>query len=139
VKLAEYYGEERNRYLCPIRDMLDAGVVCSLHSDTPSYEAGVALLDAAVNRFDRMNQFQCDRTQAVTVLEAIRCATLHGAWASFEEDQKGSLEPGKLADAIVLSEDILGIDPMDINKVKVDLTMIGGKVCYERKEKSNDE
>ena len=127
-----FYGEERNRYICALRSMMDAGVVCSLHSDTPSYPAGLNLIDAAVNRYDRAKGEQCDRTQAVSVLEAIRCATLNGAYSTYEEKIKGSIEPGKLADMIVLSDDILAIDPMDIYNLKVDLTMIDGEVVYER-------
>ncbi len=131
-KFIRFYGEERNRYICAIRSMLDAGVKCSLHSDTPSYAAGMALIDAAVNRYDRSVSVQCDRTQAVSVLEAVRCATLNGAYATYEEDIKGSIEPGKLADLIVLSEDILSIDSMELNDVKVDMTMIDGKIEYVR-------
>jgi predicted amidohydrolase YtcJ len=131
-KFVKFYGEERNRYICALRSMLDAGIKCSLHSDFPSYPAGISVLDAAVNRIDRTENFQCDRTQAISVLEAIRCATLHGAYSSYEEDIKGSLEVGKLADMIVLSDDILSIDPKDIVNLKVDMTMIDGEVVYER-------
>lgn len=127
-----FYGEARNRYICAIRSMLDAGVVCSLHSDTPSYPAGLNVIDAAVNRYDREAGEQCDRTQAVSVLEAIRCATLNGAYATYEEKIKGSIEPGKLADLIVLSGDILAVASMDIYNLKVNLTMIDGEVVYER-------
>jgi predicted amidohydrolase YtcJ len=132
-KFREFYGEERNKYICAVRSMLDAGIRCSLHSDTPSYPAGLALIHAAVNRYDRRSSVQCDRTQAVGVFEAIRCATINGAYASFEEDIKGSIEPGKLADLIVLSDNILEIDPMDIDRLKVDLTMIDGVVEYTRR------
>ena len=129
---ARFYGESRNKYICAVRSMLDAGVVCSLHSDTPSYPAGLAVIDAAVNRYDRTHGFQCDKTQAVSVPEAIRCATINGAYASFEETIKGSVEPGKLADLIVLSDDILRVPPEDIHALKVDLTMIDGKIEYLR-------
>ena len=74
------------------------------------------------------------RSQAVTVLEGIRIATLNGAYGSYEENIKGSLENGKLADMIVLSDDILSIDKFDIYKLKVDMTMIDGEVCYVREE-----
>jgi predicted amidohydrolase YtcJ len=132
-KFKKYYGEERNKYMAASRSMLDSGVMCSLHSDKPSYETGMALLDAAVNRYDRSVNEQCDKTQAVTVMEAIRCMTYNGAYATFEENIKGSIEPGKLADLVILSEDILAIDPMDIYKVKVDMTMLDGEILYERK------
>jgi predicted amidohydrolase YtcJ len=131
IRMRDFYGE-RNKYLCAVRTMLDEGVMCSLHSDIPSYEDGLALIDAAVNRYDRMNNFQCDRTQAVSVLEAIRCATYNGAYASFEENRKGSLEPEKLADMIVLSGDILSMDPMNIPSLSVDMTMIDGIIEYQR-------
>lgn len=131
-KFVDFYGDERNKYICAIRSMLDSGIRCSLHSDAPSYPAGLAILDAAVNRYDRTNGFQCDRTQAVSVLEAIRCMTYNGAYASFEENIKGSIEQGKLADLIVLSDNVLNIPPEDIHKLKVDITMIDGKIEYER-------
>ena len=72
------------------------------------------------------------QTQCVSVLDAIRCYTLHPAYASYQENIKGSIEVGKLADMIVLSDDILKIAPMDIHKLKVDMTMIDGIVEYER-------
>lgn len=131
-KFVRFYGIERNRYICALRSMLDAGVMCSLHSDTPSYPAGINVIDAAVNRFDRTENYQCDRTQAVSILEAIRCTTLNGAYGSYEENIKGSIEVGKLADMIVLSDDILSIGPMEIVNLKVDLTMIDGIIEYER-------
>lgn len=128
----KFYGE-RVKYFGALRSMLDAGVMCSLHSDAPSGPYGLDAIDGAVNRFDRNQNVQCDRTQAVSVLDAIRCATYNGAYATFEEDIKGSIEVGKLADLIVLSKDILAIEPMDINKVNVDLTMIDGVIEYERR------
>ena len=90
------------------------------------------MIDAAVNRYDRSKDYQFDQTQCVSVLDAIRCYTLHPAYASYQENIKGSIEVGKLADMIVLSDDILKIAPMDIHKLKVDMTMIDGIVEYER-------
>lgn len=132
ANLAKFYGPERNRYFGALKSMLDAGVKCSLHSDAPSGPYGLDSIDGAVNRYDRNRKVQCDRTQAVSVLEAIRCATLNSAYGSYEEEIKGSLEIGKLADFAVLSGDILKIDPMDINQLKVDMTLIDGVVEYQR-------
>ncbi len=126
----KFYGE-RNTYLGALRSMIDAGVMCSLHSDSPSGPIGLNTIDGAVNRYDRVQNVQCDKTQAVTVLEAIKIATFNGAYSSFEENIKGSLENGKLADLIVLSDDILSIDPMLINQLKVELTMIDGEIVYQ--------
>lgn len=127
----KFYGE-RNKYLGALRSMIDAGVMCSLHSDAPSGPMGLNTIDGCVNRYDRSKNVQCDSTQAVTVMEAIRVATINGAYSTFEEDIKGSIGPNKLADLIVLSDDILKIDKMDIVDLKVDLTMIDGIVEYER-------
>lgn len=127
----KFYGE-RCKYFGALRSMLDAGIMCSLHSDAPSGPYGLKAIDGAVNRYDRNKHVQCDRTQAVSVLEAIRCSTINAAYAAFEENTKGSIEIGKLADMIVLSDDILGIDQMNIYNVYVNLTMIDGKVEYER-------
>ena len=132
AKFAQLYGAKRNRYLAPMRSMLDAGLKCSLHSDTPSGPCGLDCIDGAVNRYDRSTDVQCDRTQAISMMEAIRCYTLNAAYASHEESIKGSIEPGKLADIIVLSGDILEIDPMNIVDLRVDLTMIDGVIEYER-------
>ncbi len=129
-----FYGPERSRYVCALRTMLDNGIKCSLHSDAPSGPTGLSIIDGAVNRYDRQQHHQCDRTQAISLSEAIRCATYNGAYATGEEDIKGSLEPGKLADFIILSENIGEIDPMDIYRVKVDETYIGGERVFKRQE-----
>ncbi|MCK9170143.1 MAG: amidohydrolase [Treponema sp.] len=128
----KFYGS-RNKYVCALRSMIDKGIVCSIHSDAPSGPIGLNTIDSSVNRYDRSQNIQCDKTQAVTVREAIRCATYNGAYATYEEKIKGSIERGKLADMIILSGDILKIDPFDIYTLKVDMTMIDGVIEYERK------
>jgi predicted amidohydrolase YtcJ len=69
--------------------------------------------------------------QKITREEAIRFHTINGAYATFDEDRRGSLEPGKLADLVMLSEDILTVPEDDIRNLKVLMTMIGGKVVYQ--------
>lgn len=80
---------------------MEAGVVCSLHSDAPSGPVGFEMIDGAVNRYDLRQGYQCDMSQAVTVLQAIRCCTYNAAYQSYEEKIKGSIEVGKLADLII--------------------------------------
>ena len=70
-------------------------------------------------------------SQKISVEEAIRIGTLHGAYASFEEHRKGSIEPGKLADLVVLEKDPTKVDPMSIIDIKVERTMVGGEWVYE--------
>ena len=68
----------------------------------------------------------------ITVEEAVRAYTVDAAYAAFEEDIKGAIEVGKLADFVVLSEDIFAIEPADIRNVKVILTVVGGEICYSQ-------
>jgi predicted amidohydrolase YtcJ len=69
--------------------------------------------------------------QKVTVEEAIRVGTLNGAYASFEEDQKGSITAGKLADLVVLGRDPRRVDPMSLIEIPIERTMVGGSWVYE--------
>ena len=86
----------------------------------------------AVTRKDAATGEICGGCQKISVLDAIRCYTYNGAYASFEEDIKGSIEEGKLADIAVLSEDILACEPEHIKDIKVDMTLIDGNILYER-------
>ena len=130
--LARFYGPERNKYLGALKSMMAAGIKCSLHSDAPSGPVGFEMIDGAVNRYDIRQGYQCDTTQAVSLLDAIRCCTWNAAYSSYEENIKGSVEVGKLADLIVLDRDILNMDTHELHNVKVDMTMIDGVAVYER-------
>jgi predicted amidohydrolase YtcJ len=68
--------------------------------------------------------------QKLTVAEAIEAYTMGSAYAEFEEKEKGSITPGKLADFVVLSDDIFKIPPTAIRNVKVEATFLGGKLVY---------
>jgi len=72
------------------------------------------------------------QSQAISVMDAIRVYTWNGAYITFEEDIKGSIEPGKLADMAILDTDILTCAPSDISKTKVLTTIVDGKVAYKR-------
>ena len=71
------------------------------------------------------------REQRITVEEALRVGTLHGAYASFEENLKGSLEAGKLADLVVLGQDPMKVDPSALIRIPVERTMVGGRWVFE--------
>ena len=71
--------------------------------------------------------------QAVSVLDAIRCYTYNGAYASFDEEKLGSIEEGKLADMIVLSKDILEIPVEEIPQTDVLKTIVNGKIVYKKR------
>jgi predicted amidohydrolase YtcJ len=69
--------------------------------------------------------------QKITLEEAIRCGTLNGAYAAFEEDLKGSIQPGQLADLVVLAQDPFKKDPSELLTIQVERTMVGGRWKYE--------
>ncbi len=70
--------------------------------------------------------------EGLSVLQALRVYTYNGAYTAFEDDEKGSLEEGKLADMTVLSDDILSVPPAKIREIKVDQTYVDGRLAFER-------
>jgi hypothetical protein len=131
--LREMWGEERAARIVPTRTWLDMGVPLSLSSDAPTmpWWQPQFILAAALARVTASNVV-IGPEQCLTIEEAMRAYTMGGAYADFEEDVKGSLEPGKLADLIVWTEDPYTLKPKDLVQATVDLTMVGGKVVYER-------
>ncbi len=128
----KFYGD-RMKYFSALRTMIDQGVRVSIASDAPSGPLEpIRNIDAAVNRIDRVSGMQTDKTQAITTLEAIRLYTLNGAYSSYEDTIKGSIEVGKLADLVVLSGDISNILTEDLLDLEIDLTMIDGIIEYEK-------
>jgi hypothetical protein len=116
------------------RRFLQLGVPVANGSDFPVEEPNPLLgFYAAITRQDRDGKPPGGWTpsQKMTRAEALHSWTLAGAFAAFEENSKGSLEKGKLADFVVLSQDIMTVPPAEIPKTKVRLTVSGGRVVYE--------
>ena len=84
-----------------------------------------------VTRRDRLGD-EIFPQERVSLDEAIRAYTWNGAYASFAEHEKGSLEPGKLGDVTVLETDLRAVDPMELRNVRCDMTIADGAVVYER-------
>lgn len=127
-------GPERIKYTYPFKSFLDAGVKLCFGTDWYVAPLNPLLgIYAAVTRrtLDEKNPDGWIPGQKISVEEAIKCYTLNSAYASFEENIKGSIEIGKLADLIILSDDILSIDPVKIKDVKVELTVFDGKIIYQ--------
>lgn len=126
-----YYGEERTRSMFAVRSFLDAGIPVTQTSDYPPgpFEPMMAL-QSSVTRADIKGKVW-GPNQRITVEEAIRVGTINGAHASFEEDIKGSLEAGKLADLVVLGRNPLREDPMTLITIPIERTMVGGRWIYE--------
>jgi predicted amidohydrolase YtcJ len=118
------------------RSLLDAGATLAFGSDWPvAPMVPLAGIYAAVTRrtLDGKNPGGWIPEQKITVAEAVRAYTVGSAFAEREESIKGSIEPGKLADLVVLSEDIFAIDPAEIINTRVDMTVFDGRIEYERR------
>jgi predicted amidohydrolase YtcJ len=129
-------GKERAKGTYAFRSLLDAGVVLAFGSDW-----NVAPLDpiqgiaAAVTRrtLDGKHPDGWVPEQKITVEEAVRAFTVGSAYAEFQEDVKGTITAGRLADLVILDRDIFRIDPGEIEKTRVVLTITDGKLVYEEK------
>lgn len=129
-------GPERAKGTYAFRGLLDSGAALAFGSDWPvaPMEPLMGIYAAVTRRtLDGKNPHGWVPEQKITVAEAIRAYTIGSAYASFDEELKGSIEPGKLADLVVLSEDILQIDPVRIAQTKVLTTIFDGRVIYQRK------
>jgi len=128
-------GHERCKTTYPFRTFLDSGVKMCFGSDwTVGPLSPILGIYAAVTRrtTDGANPNGWFPEQKITVQEAIEAYTVNCAYAAFEEREKGSITPGKLADLVVLTDDILTIDPVRIEQVGVELTVVGGKIVYSK-------
>jgi hypothetical protein len=126
-----FYGAERLTHMFAMRSFLDAGLRPADSSDyTASPFDPMMWLESQVTRTDR-NGNVWGPNQRISIEEAIRCGTINGAYATFEENLKGSIEPGKLADLVLLGRDPFRQDPKSLSKIPVERTMAGGKWTYE--------
>ncbi|HYL85083.1 MAG TPA: amidohydrolase [Candidatus Angelobacter sp.] len=126
-----YYGAERLNHMFALRSFLDAGIRATQASDYPPGEfIPMMALQSEVTRTDTKGNVWGPK-QKITVEEAIRVGTLNGAYASYEENIKGSIEPGKVADLVVLGRDPLKESPSTLVTIPVERTMAGGRWTFE--------
>ncbi|MGD1118827.1 MAG: amidohydrolase family protein, partial [Dehalococcoidales bacterium] len=124
----DYYrlwiGDERVKRTNVYRSILNEGILISGGSDTPV---------TRVNPLGGIHVLANHplKEQRIDVHEAIEIFTINGAIIGFEEDKKGNIEPGKLADFVVLSDDPYRVPKDKIGNIKVEMTIVGGKVVYE--------
>ncbi len=128
-------GHDRCATIYAFRTFLDSGVRLCFGSDWTVAPLNPLLgIYAAVTRrtVDGANPGGWFPEQKITVREAIACYTINNAFAAFEEHEKGSITAGKLADFVLLSDDILSIPPEAIESTQVDLTVVGGRIVFAR-------
>jgi predicted amidohydrolase YtcJ len=133
-----HWGEERGQGAYAWRSLLDAGTGLAFGSDCP-----VETLDPLVGIHAAVTRRRADGSpgpegwhpeQRITVEDAVQAYTMGAAYASGEEREKGSITPGKLADLVVLSQDIFAVPAMSILETKVEATILNGKFVYRRGE-----
>lgn len=138
--LAEVFGPNRIRHFLPLRSLIDAGVVVVGGSDHMiRHDAREALnpyhpflgMWMAVTRKTADGRV-LNPEQRITREEALRMWTINGAYGTFEEHLKGSIEPGKLADLVVISKDYLTCPEDEIAQIEALMTVVGGRIVFER-------
>jgi predicted amidohydrolase YtcJ len=128
-------GPDRAKRTYAFRTFLDNHVRLAFGTDwTVAPLSPMWTIYAAVTRatLDGKNPDGWVPEQKLTVAEAVEAYTMGSAYAEFQEKVKGSITPGKYADVVLLSDDIFKIDPATIKEVQVEMTMVGGKITYEK-------
>ena len=131
-------GEKRIETFHPYRSLIDAGVIINGGSDhmvkldattsTNPYNPFLAMWTMITRTTERGTVIM--PSEAISREQALKIYTINNAYASFEESLKGSIEPGKVADMAVLTDDLLTCSVDQIKNIKSDLTLMGGKVVY---------
>ncbi|MCZ6718437.1 MAG: amidohydrolase [Gammaproteobacteria bacterium] len=126
------YGPARTARLNPAREALDRGLSVTIHHDSPVHPIDqMMLIWASVNRVTRTGKV-IGPEQKITVMDALKASTLSAAYQFSEEDTKGSIETGKLADFVILSDNPLTVDPMMLKDILVMETIKEGKTIHRK-------
>jgi len=121
---------ERHAEIVPLRSLLDAGVKVSLATDNVPI-TNFLPISHAVSRTSYVTRQRVAPQQALTRMEALRCATADGAYLTFDEDRKGSLQAAKYADLAVLSANPLTVEETALPDITSLMTMVGGRIVHE--------
>lgn len=123
-------GPTRANRISPLREIADAGINYTLHQDPPICKPNMIFsVHNAVNRTTKGGRLLGEE-QKLHVNEALKGITLNGAYQCFEEEKKGSLKPGKIADLVILDQNPLSVDPKELKNIKVLETIKAGKTIY---------
>jgi predicted amidohydrolase YtcJ len=125
------YGADKMRSMFAHRSFLDAGIPVAPASDfTPGPYEPMMAIQSMVTRKDVRGRVW-GPNQRISVTEAMRICTVHGAYASFEENLKGTLKAGRLADFVILEKDPHDVDPDTIVDIRILRTVLGGRTTFE--------
>ncbi len=125
-------GKDRARWVYPFKTLMDDGLIVASGSDCPVEPINPILgVWAAVAR-------KSFPEESLTMEEALRTYTLNAAYASFDENKKGTIEVGKFADITILSDDLFDVPPKKIKRAIVEMTIVDGKIVYTRKFSSTN-
>jgi predicted amidohydrolase YtcJ len=127
---AQRLPRERHGEIVPLRSLTDAGVKVSLATDNVPISLFLPMWQT-IARSSYQTQERVAPEQALSRADALRCITANGAYLTFDESKKGSLEPGKLADLAVLSADPLNVEEAGIADMRSLMTMVGGRTVHE--------
>ena len=128
--LREQMGPARENEITPLKSVLDSGIHIGMGTDNVPTSLWYPVWQA-VTRYNRDIDGPVAPEQALSRQQALRCATIEGAHLTFEEDIKGSLEPGKLADLAILSDDPLTCPDDALKDITAELTMVGGRIVHQ--------
>jgi hypothetical protein len=128
--MVRYWGEDRASRVPPLRAYLDGGVVAASGSDSGVVPFPPLQVFAYFVTRTTMHGTVLGAEHAVARQEALRMATWNNAYLTFEEEIKGSIEPGKLADFVVLSDDLLTVPDDQLGEIAVLMTVVGGEVVF---------
>jgi predicted amidohydrolase YtcJ len=129
-ELAQRLPSERHREINPLRSLTEAGVRVSLATDNVPVSGFLPIAQTITRTAFRTGQ-RVAPDEGLGRAAALRCATMEGAYLTFDENIKGSLEPGKLADLAVLSADPLTVEEGSIAGIHSLMTMVGGRIVHE--------
>jgi predicted amidohydrolase YtcJ len=135
ARTLEQVGEARAHTISPLASLKKAGVRFALATDNVPVSMFYPIWQS-IARQDRARGKVIAPAEKIGREDALRAATIDGAYLTFEENEKGSLEPGKLADFACLSADPLRVDETEIKDIVADLVVVGGRTVYRRAEGS---
>ncbi|MCG8412627.1 MAG: amidohydrolase family protein, partial [Pseudomonadales bacterium] len=126
------FGDERASFISPVRATIDRGIPWTIHNDSPIVPPDMMRLIAITVKRETRSGYVLGPDQRATVMEVLRAVTMGAAYQYFEEDEKGSITPGKRADLVILEENPLTVDLSRLDSIRIMETIARGKTIYQQ-------